>query len=54
MGSVNDCQNGAKHNAGLLGKYIALERKTGYTMHQSRKSLIEIVFGTAQPDALAA
>jgi 3'-phosphoadenosine 5'-phosphosulfate sulfotransferase (PAPS reductase)/FAD synthetase len=54
MGSTNDCQNGARHNPELLGKYIALERKTGYTMHQSRQSLIEIVFGTAQPDALAA
>jgi 3'-phosphoadenosine 5'-phosphosulfate sulfotransferase (PAPS reductase)/FAD synthetase len=55
MGSVGDCQNGARHNQELLGKYVALERKTGYTMHQSRKSLLELVFGQPVMDgALAA
>lgn len=52
MGSLGDCQNGAKHNPELLGQYIALEDKTGYTMHQSRKSLREltadmVLFGEA-------
>ena len=54
MGSANDCRNGYKHNPELFSQYVALERKTGYTMHQSKKSLVEIVFGVAQPDALAA
>jgi 3'-phosphoadenosine 5'-phosphosulfate sulfotransferase (PAPS reductase)/FAD synthetase len=55
MGSANDCQNGAKHNPALFNQYVALEHKTGYTMHQSRKSLHEIVFGTPlQPGLLAA
>ena len=46
MGSTGDCQNGAKHNPALFNQYVALEHKTGYTMHQSRKSLTEIVFGS--------
>jgi 3'-phosphoadenosine 5'-phosphosulfate sulfotransferase (PAPS reductase)/FAD synthetase len=46
MGSTGDCQNGAKHNPGLFQEYVALEHKTGYTMHQSRLSLTEIIFGT--------
>lgn len=54
MGSANDCRNGAKHNPQLFSQYIALEKKTGYYMHQDGLSLLEIVFGTKQPDALAA
>jgi 3'-phosphoadenosine 5'-phosphosulfate sulfotransferase (PAPS reductase)/FAD synthetase len=54
MGSTGDCQNGAKHNPALFAKYVALEQKTGYTMHQSRKSLHEIVFGTELNAALLA
>lgn len=46
MGSAGDCQNGAKHNPELFWQYVQMEHKTGYTMHQSRKSLHEIVFGT--------
>jgi 3'-phosphoadenosine 5'-phosphosulfate sulfotransferase (PAPS reductase)/FAD synthetase len=55
MGSAGDCQNGAKHNPGLFQEYVQMEHKTGYTMHQSRKSLAEIVFGTQlEADLLAA
>jgi 3'-phosphoadenosine 5'-phosphosulfate sulfotransferase (PAPS reductase)/FAD synthetase len=42
MGSVNDLQNGAKHNPELYADYCDMERKTGYTMHMSRKSLPEL------------
>jgi 3'-phosphoadenosine 5'-phosphosulfate sulfotransferase (PAPS reductase)/FAD synthetase len=45
MASDGDLKCGAKHNPELLGRYVALERKTGYTMHASRKSLLEIIFG---------
>jgi len=50
MGSSGDCANGAKYNPELFKEYVALEQKTGYTMHQSRKSLTEIVFGSELPD----
>lgn len=43
MGSGRDLANGAKHNPALFAKYIEIERRTGYTMHMSRKSLIELV-----------
>ena len=43
MASGRDLANGAKHNPDLYAKYIALEQKTGYTMHMSRKSLPELV-----------
>lgn len=43
MGSKRDLINGAKHNPELYAKLVALEEKTGYTMHQSRKSLRQIV-----------
>lgn len=42
MGSRNDLRNAAVHNAPLYRKYVELEQRTGYTMHQSRKSLIEL------------
>lgn len=42
MGSRNDLRNAARHNPQLYAKYVALEAKTGYTMHQSRKSLTEL------------
>lgn len=55
MGSANDCQNGAKHNPDLFNKYVTLEVKTGYSMHMSRKSLLELVLGQPVVDgALAA
>src|SRR6516165_6691076 len=57
MGSLNDCRNGAKHNPKLLQSYIALEDKTGYTMHQDGTSLRELtadmVLGTGAGTAQA-
>lgn len=43
MGSRRDLQNAARHNPDLLAKYIEIERRTGYTMHQSRKPLAALV-----------
>lgn len=43
MGSRRDLQNAALHNPALAAKYIALEEKTGYTMHMSRKPLRELI-----------
>jgi len=43
MGKQSDLINGFKHRPELAAKYIALEEKTGYTMHQARKSLRELV-----------
>lgn len=43
MGSANDIANGAKHRPDLFAKYVEIERRTGYTMHMSRKSLPELV-----------
>lgn len=43
MGSPEDIANGAKHRPDLLERYVALEEKTGYTMHMSRKSLKQLV-----------
>jgi 3'-phosphoadenosine 5'-phosphosulfate sulfotransferase (PAPS reductase)/FAD synthetase len=51
MGSKRDLKNGAKHNPKLAATYIALEKKTGYTMHQSRKPLAELI-GDAALDGL--
>lgn len=36
MGSPGDIQNGARQNPDLLRKLVHIERRTGYTMHQSR------------------
>jgi 3'-phosphoadenosine 5'-phosphosulfate sulfotransferase (PAPS reductase)/FAD synthetase len=47
MGSRNDLANAAKHNPDLFARYVEIERRTGYTMHQSRKSLEELVGGSA-------
>ncbi|MDK9702472.1 MAG: phosphoadenosine phosphosulfate reductase family protein [Sulfuritalea sp.] len=43
MASGRDLANGAKHNPVLFKKYVELEQRTGYTMHMSRKSLVELV-----------
>jgi 3'-phosphoadenosine 5'-phosphosulfate sulfotransferase (PAPS reductase)/FAD synthetase len=43
MGSRNDLANGARHHPELFARYREMESRTGYTMHQSRKSLAEIV-----------
>lgn len=42
MGSKNDIANGARQRPELFRKLVAIERRTGYTMHQSRKSLEEL------------
>lgn len=42
FGSVNDLRNAAILYPGVYGKYVSRERKTGYTMHMSRKSLVEL------------
>ena|SRR5215472_824491 len=50
MASKNDLLVGRQHNPALFEQYVALEEKTGYTMHQSRKSLhaltADMVLGT--------
>lgn len=43
MGSPADIANGAKQRPDLLTRYSEVEQRTGYTMHMSRKSLLEIV-----------
>lgn len=43
LGSARDLANGAKHRPELLAKYVELEKRTGYTMHQSRKPLLQLV-----------
>lgn len=43
MGKPSDLANGARHRSDLLAKYVEMERVTGYTMHQSRKPLLELV-----------
>lgn len=58
MGSARDLANGAKHRPELLAKYLEIEQRTGYTMHQSRKSLLELVRDAragvdAQPELFA-
>lgn len=42
MGSRNDLANGARHHPELLARYVEIEQRTGYTMHQSRRSLREL------------
>lgn len=42
MGSRNDLMNGARHHPELLARYEAIEQRTGYTMHQSRRPLREL------------
>jgi len=42
MGSAGDARNGAVHNPELYAKYVEVEARTGYTAHQSRRSLVEI------------
>lgn len=39
MGSANDIANGARQHPELFRRYVEIERRTGYTMHQSRKPL---------------
>lgn len=42
MGSRNDLANGARHHPALLARYVEIEQRTGYTMHQSRRPLREL------------
>ncbi|HGM6311932.1 MAG: phosphoadenosine phosphosulfate reductase domain-containing protein [Pseudomonas putida] len=42
MASKNDLVNGAANNPALLAKYVALEERTGYTMHMNRIPLVEL------------
>lgn len=42
MASASDLRNGALHNPELFARYVEMERRTGYTLHMSRKSLEEI------------
>lgn len=42
MGSKNDLRHAALANPALYERYVELERRSGYTMHQSRKSLVEL------------
>lgn len=46
MGSRNDLANGAVYNPQLLAKYLEIEKRTGYTMHQSRIPL-DVLVGAA-------
>jgi len=39
LGSANDARNGAIRNPELYDRYVALEARTGYSMHQSRRTL---------------
>lgn len=43
MGSRNDIARGAKARPELFARYVELEQRTGYTMHMSRKSLVQLV-----------
>lgn len=42
MGSASDIANAAKHNPVLFARYVEVEKRTGYTMHMSRKPLTEL------------
>lgn len=43
MGSARDIANGARHRHDLLARYTEIEERTGYTMHMSRKPLLQLV-----------
>lgn len=42
MANKHDLKNGRKQNPELFEKYVALEKRTGYTMHMSRIPLLEL------------
>lgn len=42
MANKHDLKNGRKQNPELFEKYVALEQRTGYTMHMSRIPLHEL------------
>lgn len=43
MGSARDIANGARHRPELLARYLEIEERTGYTMHQSRQPLAALI-----------
>lgn len=43
MASKADIGNGARKRPDLLAQYVAMEEKTGWTMHASRKPLLQII-----------
>lgn len=43
LASGRDLANGAKHRPDLLAKYVEIEQRTGYTMHQSQRPLLELI-----------
>ncbi|MFC6838591.1 hypothetical protein [Xanthomonas theicola] len=43
LASPRDLANGARHRPELFERYREVEQRTGYTMHQSRRSLAELV-----------
>ena len=43
FGSPRDIAHGARRRPELLARYIEVEGRTGYTMHMSRKPLLQIV-----------
>jgi 3'-phosphoadenosine 5'-phosphosulfate sulfotransferase (PAPS reductase)/FAD synthetase len=42
LGSAADARNGAVHHPELFARYVEIERRTGYTAHQSRRGLEEV------------
>lgn len=42
MGSANDARHGAIQRPELFEQYVEIEKRTGYTCHQSRETLEEI------------
>ena len=52
LGSANDARNAALHNPELFARYVEVERRTGSTVHQSRKGL-EVVAGLTVAEAHA-
>lgn len=53
MASRGDLRRGAISNPDLYARYVELEERTGYTLHQSRKTLPELT-GLSVEDARAA
>lgn len=45
MANRGDLKNGARQRPDLYRRYVDLEKRTGYTMHMSQKSLTELVEG---------
>jgi 3'-phosphoadenosine 5'-phosphosulfate sulfotransferase (PAPS reductase)/FAD synthetase len=43
LANATDLANGARHRPALLQRYVEIEQRTGYTMHQSRVPLLDLV-----------